>query len=368
MKQKSSTFSSQILIVTLTAIIFLFMIQMARAESGANSNSQLQSWEEALKKSFKSMGLPKNPGRYLAQAGANQNQQTNSYGSGVNTRGGNTLAMKMPQKSGFSKFIEKTNLNYYQQFLGPTLGGPSGQTYNPFQETAGVANSGQAPLQSFHAMSVRYNINNDWAIGTSIAMANGYTEDVRSSAGTINAAKPQWFNARAFLNLPAWNTSIAKFYTTLAYEAPTSSISKNDGMTFGYVISETMSFNLPSVKWTAGLTGQLYRINYKSNIKRQPGLNPVQLQTMIVSGGPYVNYRFNDNWMLGSTVILDWDQKGVQTGSREWSNNLPHRGRVTATYFPSSLKYLQSVGLFSQALLKYRSDTTVVGAEFALRF
>jgi hypothetical protein len=369
MKQKSSNLSSQVLILTLAAIISLFMVQMARAQTGANTNnSQMQSWEDALKKSFTKMGLPKDPGRYLAQASANQNQQTYSTGSGINTRGGNTLTMKMPQKSGLSKFLEKTSVSYYQQFLGPTLSGPGGQTYNVFQETANVPNSGQAPIQSFHAMSVRYAINNDWAIGSSVAMANGYTQDVVNRAGSVNKAQPQWFNARMFVNLPSWKTSPATFFTTIAYEHPTSSISKNDGMTWGYVISENVSFNLPSLKWTAGLTGQIYRINYNHNVKRAPGMQPTQLQTMIVSGGPYVNYRFNDNWMLGSTVIVDWDQKGLQTGSREWGNNLPHRGRLTATYFPSNIKYLQSVGLFSQALLKFRPNTTVVGAEFALRF
>ena len=88
---------------------------------------------------------------------------------------------------------------------------------------------------------------------------------------------------------------------------------------------------------------------------------------MILSLSPYVNYRFNDKYQLGSTVVMDWDQRGFQENSREFNNNLPHRARVTATYFPT-IKYLSSVGVFTQALVKFRPDTTAVGGEVALNF
>lgn len=357
MKQKISTFSSQILLLVFAGVVFLLMMQLANA----GQVSRTPSWDEVMKKSFQDIKSDPN-GIYLAQ-GANQNQQVNgSVGRAT------TLNMKMPQRSGLSKFLEKTNLSYYQQFLGPTLGGPSMQTYNVFQEGINVPRSGQAPMQSFHALNLRYNFNSDWAIGSTISMANGYTEEVRTRDGRTNSPKPEWFNTRAYLSLPSWKTPIGTFFTTLAFEVPTSSISKEDDMTYGYVISENLAFNMPNMKWMAGLTGQMYRINYMNNIKRTPGFAPIQLQTLIFSGGPYLNYRLNDRWMLGSSVALDWDQKGIQTGSREFGNNLPHRGRLTASYFPSSIKYLTSVGVFSQALLKYRSDTTVLGAEFGVRF
>ena len=360
MKQKVGTFSSQIMILVLAAFIFLAMIQVAKAQA---QTSGTPSWDDAMKKSFQQMGAGKNPkGIYLAQ-GANQNSQMTG-----NVARGNTLSMKMPQRSGLSKFLEKTTLSYYQQFLGPTLGGPSGQTYNIYQEGINTPRSGQAPLQSFHALNLRYQFNPDWAIGTSIAVANGYTEEVRTRDNRINSPRVDWFNARAYLSIPSLKTPIGTFFTTLAFEAPTSSISKGDDMTYGYVISENLAFNMPNMKWVAGLTGQIYRINYIDNIKRTQGMAPIQLQTLIVSGGPYLNYRFNDSWMLGSSVIMDWDQKGIQTGSREFGANLPHRARVTASYFPRSIKYLTSVGVFSQALLKYRSDTTVMGAEFGVKF
>ena len=96
----------------------------------------------------------------------------------------------------------------------------------------------------------------------------------------------------------------------------------------------------------------------------------VNMQTLILSGGPYVNYQLTEKWLLGSSVIMDWDQRGNQSGSTKFNNNLPHRGRLSATYFPHHpmLKYVSSMGLFTQALLKFRPGTTAVGAEFSLRF
>ena len=98
------------------------------------------------------------------------------------------------------------------------------------------------------------------------------------------------------------------------------------------------------------------------------GGKPTPLQTMIISGGPYLNYRFSDSWLMGSTLIFDWDQRGIQTGSNEFNNNLSDRGRLNLTYFPQRIKYLQSIGLFSQALIKYRPETTMMGADLSLKF
>jgi hypothetical protein len=66
-------------------------------------------------------------------------------------------------------------------------------------------------------------------------------------------------------------------------------------------------------------------------------------------------------------LILDWDQRGVQANSREFNNNLPHRVRTTISYYPNRFK-ITNVGVFTQALVKFRSDTTAVGAELAVRF
>lgn len=346
MKMKRSTLPSQVLILTMAVFVLLVMVQAARAQSTP----------------------------FLAQASSSQGQFQNSAGNQAQV-----LQIGMPQRSLGRRLLENTSLSYYQQFLGPTAAGPGGETYNVFQEGVDDPGTGRAPLQSFHAVNLRHQINTDWAVGATLSAVNGYTDTVvnqsQTTKGNTVTNKPdsEFFNARAYVSLPALKTRAGTFFTTVSYEAPTSSISKEDDMRFGWVAAESFAFNLPDVRWTAGLTGQVYRIYYKNNVKAPPfspalGGRPTPLQTMIISGGPYVNYRFNDKWMLGSVITMDWDQRGVQSGSRDFNNNLPHRGRVNLTYFPQQIKYLQSVGLFTQALLKYRNETTAFGADFSVRF
>lgn len=327
-------------------------------------------------------------GAFAQIIASNQNNQIdNNQNNNQNIPRGNVLAIKMPQKGMGRKLVEDTTFTYYQQFLGPTLGGDGNQTYNVFQAAGSgpEQKSGKAPMQSFHAINLRHQITADWGAGVSLAASNGYTSTVRNPNGDVNTPDNQFFNARAYVNMPALKTRLGTLFSTISYEAPTSVISRQQDMRFGWVVSESFAFNIPSVRWTAGVMGQAYRMVYTNNTVSKPTRftdpGPLQgqictlcsptvseYQTLILSGGPYVNYRFNDNWMLGSLVTLDWDQKGNQTNSTKFNNNLPHRARMTASYFPSSLKNLASVGVFTQALLKFRPDTTAVGAEFMLRF
>lgn len=363
MKIKTQIFSSQILILFLFACFaMLTMIQVAEAQSASRNPN----WGDSIKNSFKKMGLKHNQNGALIAQAANRQSQSNAPS---NVARGNSLHMKMPQKSGIAKMLENFSLSYYHQFLGPTVTGTSGQTYNVYQEAINKPGSGQAPMQSFQSMNLRYQINDDWAIGTTLALANGYTDDVNQPDGSVNKSETLFFNARAYVSLPSLRTPIGTFFTTVAFEAPTSNISKEDDMTYGYFISESFALNLPNSSWMAGINGSYYRINYKNDVKIIPGQDPIQLQTAIINVGPYLNYRVNDSFQLGSTIVFDWDQKGVQTSSREFGGNLSDRARLTGTYFPNGkIPYLTSVGVFAQALLNYSSDTTALGAEFALRF
>jgi hypothetical protein len=341
MKMKRTYLSLNILILMMAALVLLVMIQAARAQSSST--------------------LPGASRQIIAQSSRQGSYQNNN------------LQINMPSKSLGQRLLDNTTLSYYQQFLGPTAAGDSSETYNIFQEGIDNPGSGRAPLQSFHAVNLRHQINTNWAVGTTLSAVNSYTDEVENKNlnGTTfqNSPDSMWFNARAYVAIPSLVTSLGTLFTTLSIEAPTSSISKEDDMRYGLVASQSFAFALPNIRWTAGLTGQIYRIYYQNNVKAPPfpGGLPTPLQTMIVSGGPYVNYRFNDKWMLGSLFTLDWDQRGVQSGSREFNNNLPHRGRVNLTYFPQ-VKYVQSVGLFTQALLKYRNETTAFGADFSIRF
>lgn len=293
--------------------------------------------------------------------------------SGYGGKRNNTMTGRIHQNTNGRELLRNFTLGYYQQFLGPTLGGPANETYNVFQEGRDLEGTGRAPLQSFHALNLRYKINNDWGLGASVAMANGYTDEVKNKGGVTNRPDAEFFNVRTSVYLPDLATPIGRFFTSLALELPTSEISREDNMQWGWVAAQSLAFNLPSLKWSAGMNYQLYRLHYRDNQKGVVLSNgargrPTQLQTMIISGGPYLNYRMNDNWQYGSNLILDWDQRGVQEGSREFNNNLPHRVRLSATYFPMQMKYLSSVGVFTQSLVKFRTDTTAMGGEFAMRF
>ncbi len=335
MKLKSANLTSQILVTALAALILLVMVEVAQAQQYDGQN----------------------------QIARVQNNYTNtSNGTNPSTQ---VIQTRMNQKTWGQHLMNNTTLGYYQQFLGPTASGSPKETYNPFVE-------GRAPLQSFHAFNLRHQLNPDWAFGGTLTTINGYTETVETKFGGKNSPKQEWFNTRAYLSIPSLNLRWMKLFTTISYEAPTSVVSRRDEMRFGWVVAQSLSFNLPGPAWSAGILGQYYRAYFKNNVIRTPslyGFDPIlnPMQTVIVSGGPYLSYRFNDKWMLNSLVTFDWDQKGVQTDTREFNNNLDHRARLGVSYFPQ-IKYLTSVGLFTQGLVKFRPGTTAIGAEFSVKF
>ncbi len=300
-----------------------------------------------------------------------------SYQAQNQTVPGQVIQRSLPRKDLARRLIDNTSLSYYQQFLGPTPVGSGSETYNVFQEGIDSPGTGRAPLQSFHALNLRHQITQDWAIGTTLSAVNGYTREVRNEndKGEVYTNTSDWlfFNARAYVNVPSLALSFGTLYTTLSYEHPTSNISKDDEMRWAWVVAQSFALNLPSVNWSAGLMGQVYRMYYQNNVKAPPfpvefGGRPTPLQTMIVSGGPYVNYRFSDRWMLGSVVTFDWDQRGVQSSTQDFNNNLSDRARLTLSYFPQKIPFLKSVGLFTQTLLKFRPETSAIGADLTLRF
>jgi hypothetical protein len=287
---------------------------------------------------------------------------------------GATTQVIQTQVSGPSlikQLAQRSTLNYYQQFLGPTIAGKGGQSYNVFQEA-------RTPYQSFHAMNLTYRFNSDWAMGGSIAVVNAYGETTSGQQNRLpgKMLRDEFFNARALLYVPTLKMGIGNLYTTLAYEAPTSVVARQTQMQHGAVLIQSFAFNLPSLRWSSGLIWQYYRAFYEENVATRPadfyfpGSLPerVARQTTIVSGGPYLSYRISDRWGLSSSVTFDWDQRGLQTDTQNFNNNLPDRARLGVSYFPGQLKQLSNVGLFTQGLLKYTPDTQVLGAEFALRF
>lgn len=322
MKIKKLNLSSQLLILLLAALVMVFMLQVAQAQSPSNQAQVLQT--------------------------------------------------EMPQRSFGRKILQDTTLNYYTQFLGPTVGGPSGETYNVFQE-------GFAPYQNFHAANIRYRVNSDWAVGASLAASNSYGDTVTSQQNGLSQntkVRDEFYNARAFVVIPSAKFDIGTLFTTIAYEAPTSVVAKSTDMQYGGVLTQSFAINLPSLKWTTGVAWQYYRavynqntVSYKKDALFEGSLAFTEArQTTIFNIGPYLGYRFNDRWGVNSSMTFDWDQRGNQTGTSSFNNNLPDRARLGVSYYPSKIKQIANVGLFTQGLVKYTTDTQALGAELAASF
>lgn len=316
MKLKKLNISSQLLIILLAGLVMGFMLQVAQAQNTGFSQSQV-------------------------------------------------IQTDLPQRSIGQRILDNTTLGYYHQVLGPTLKGPSGETYNVFQES-------RSPYQSFHAANLKYQINNDWAAGVSIAAVNAYGDTITNQQTGLKSdtkVRDEFFNTRLFVSTPALKIAPGTLFTTISYEAPTSVFARTNGMRYGAVLAQSFALNLPGYNWTAGVMWQYYRMFYEQNVvPPRNGYLSLARQTTIVSGGPYVGYRFNDRWGMNSSLTFDWDQRGNQTGSGSFNNNLPDRARLGVTYYPTKIKQLASVGLFTQTLIKYSADTQAIGGEFALKF
>ncbi len=303
----------------------------------------------------------------LAQSTSNQSQIVPSLSQEIPLN----LSTTRETRPGVVQKIKKaTTLTYYHQFLGPTLKGSSNETYNVFQEGLNQPGTGRAPLQSFHAVNLKFQINEDWLLGTGLAAVNSYTEEVKNKGGLVNRPETSFFNLRTYISPPKFKTSFGELFSTWSYEAPTSVTSRNDEMQWGLVINESFSFYSANPSISYGLMAQYYRsyFSHSKNTKEAPfpGGLPTELQTVIISGGPYLNYRFSDKWQIGSLLTFDWDQKGPKTDTTKYNNNLPHRGRIGISYFPNLIRPVTSIGLFTQALLKFRRETTAIGFEFAM--
>ena len=306
MKLQKNNVSSQVLIVILAALVMIFMLQVAQAQA---------------------------------------------------------LQAELPQKSLVRKLMDNTSLGYYHQFLGPTVAGKGGETYNVFQES-------RTAYQSFHAAILRYQLTPDWSFGASIAAVNAYGDTLtnqQSGYQSNTEFRDEFFNARAFITTPALKSILGTLFTTVSYEAPTSVFAKQNNQQYGLVLAQSFAFPISSTKWTSGLMWQYYRMVFNKNVEQIGQSNTIH-QTVIFSGGPYLAYRHNDNWGMNSSMTFDWDQRGNQTGTTRFNNNLPDRARLGVSYFPTKYKQIANVGIFTQTLIKYNANTQALGGEFSLKF
>jgi hypothetical protein len=266
----------------------------------------------------------------------------------------------------------KFSYTFYVSYMGPSLGLPQGQTYNPFLPD-------RAPYQIFHSSNLRWQINNDWAIGATLAgfdYISGRTKikDPSNMNGfRTNNNNSDLFNARAYVVLPTWRFHYFNLYNTLMWEFPTSSFARDIDMQGAPILSQNYALNLPPSAFSGGVLTQFIKYLFdKPYTIVCTGCSRFYQQTALVTVTPYVNYRINNHFQLNNLYVMDWDQKGDHDGTTNLYENLPNRFRTTLNYFPGKsegiAKYFNAFGFYIQTLEKSRAENTIIGFDLSLVF
>ncbi|MBY0516306.1 MAG: hypothetical protein K2P81_05325 [Bacteriovoracaceae bacterium] len=260
------------------------------------------------------------------------------------------------------KFTDQFSLSYYVSMMGPTLNGPMNQTYNVFLD-------GRSPIQLFHGINLRWQFDPKWAVGFTAAGVQHITKSV-TDKGVVNNNNSSMFNSRAYLATPPVELGpVATMFNTFAIEFPTTPGSVENEMKYGLVLSQSLTFKLPPSPLTAGWLTQLIRYKYRRATLPPPFIGglPTPLQTTLITTGPYFNYQLAPQWQIASLLSFDWDQRGSQTDTLRFNNNLHDRVRLAINYFFQT-KPFTHVGLYTQALTNYSQATTIIGLDFSLKF
>jgi hypothetical protein len=262
---------------------------------------------------------------------------------------------RFEDKSFWKKLGKELSFSYYVALMGPTLTGPEMETYNVFLE-------GRGPMQTFHAMNLRWQFAQKWAVGATLAGIHHINTDKRRDNNTF-------FDSRVYLAVPSLDIYFANLYSTFSIEMPTSSISNDNNLEYGLVYSQVISFKLPPSRFAVGWLSQIIRYKYERSTLPPPfpGAFSVPLQTTLVTTGPYVNFQLAPQWQLAALASFDWDQRGDQTDKWEFNNNLEDRIRLAVNYFFQT-KPFTHIGFYTQATTKIRDDKTIIGLDFSLKF
>jgi hypothetical protein len=262
---------------------------------------------------------------------------------------------RFEDKSFWKKLTQEVSLSYYVALMGPTITGPEMETYNIFLE-------GRGPMQTFHAMNLRWQFNSRWAVGTTLAGIHHINTDKRRNDNTL-------FDSRVYLATPGIDLGFARMFNTFSLELPTTQISRDNELKYGLVLSQAISFKLPPSRFSSGWLSQIIRYTYERKTLPPPfpGGFATDLQTTLVTTGPYLNYQLSSQWQIASLLSFDWDQRGSQQDTLRFNNNLEDRVRLALNYFFQT-KPFTHVGFYTQATTKLRDDKTIIGLDFSLKF
>lgn len=262
---------------------------------------------------------------------------------------------RFEDKSFWKRLTQEVSLSYYVALMGPTITGPELETYNIFLE-------GRGPLQTFHAVNLRWQFSRDWATGVTMAGIHHINTDKRNNDNTL-------FDSRVYIATPGIDLGFASMFNTFSVELPTTQISQDNRLKYGLVLSQAVSFKLPPSRFTAGWLSQLIRYDYERKVLPPPfvGGRPTNLQTTLLTTGPYLNYQLSPQWQLASLVSFDWDQRGTQQNTLHFNNNLEDRIRLAINHFFLK-KPFTHIGFYVQTITKPIDEKTIVGLDFSMKF
>ena len=282
------------------------------------------------------------------------------------------IITKKNPKPKFREITEKITFNYFSQFLGPSLSPDyqTGATYNRFktgQDFKGDSLDSTGSHQMFHAVTLGYNLTNDYLVSFGYTFQEDINKDIRykDSFGQTAFRRKEVSDNNKRVNLLVRNLINNKnFYvnTNYFYEMSSTINSVFQDMEYGLGIEPSINFKHGNSGFYSGVLLSLQRNYFKNNeILFAGNLYPTRYQTMLVQVNPYLNYQFNDYMTLRTSLMFDWDKRGNQVERlSEFNANMDNVGRIGMNFL---IDYGISAGTFLEFGLEQASlSKTAVGA------
>ena len=251
-------------------------------------------------------------------------------------KSGRTRIFQTIQQPTLKKIGTDLNLNYYTQFLGPSLGGDyqSGATYNRFnsgQDYKGDSNDPTGSYQVFHAITIGYQLSLNSKIFYSYSFQDNINKGIEYTVQNENGTESTYYrnkgpsdnNKRMGVNFfNVINNDYVSLSLTPFYEFPSTYGSETSDMNFGLGLIPSLSIKSNIIGLSYGVGAEIQRNFYDRNQHNdcETCNYPTRFQTLVVNVTPYLNYQISDLSTFKTSLQFDWDQQGDEVNSTEKFN------------------------------------------------
>ena len=259
----------------------------------------------------------------------------------------------------FSDFLKNLHGSYSVSLMGPRLIGNSNETYNIYLPDV-------APMQLYHSAQLGYQVSNDLQIGVSISAPQNIVDNVRGRIGTYGTSfelyDPNiYFNMPNLVQVPGWWVS-----TTGSFSLSLSQASQDIGRITSIIIQQSWSVKTWPSPWGYG-----FNLYFNPQFYTEPMPKGFyDRQTLSASWGPFASYRVSPEFVLAATTTLDVEHRSPDSqGFLHLGDNLEDRAKLSAAIQPNIFPMFLTIrGYFQFLLWKPASDTSIIGADFAIGF